>query len=112
VVLVGEAAGLVSPSSAEGISFALESGAALAAGGVTGAAARYRAAAAPLRRKVLSKVLKGALLYRPSLRNLVLASGIGAVPVGPLPSPASRGRGSPGTSPAPPRVARAGPSHA
>lgn len=86
VALVGEAAGFVSPSSAEGISFALESGAAfaaaLAAGGVAGAAERYRAATAPLRRKVLSKVLKGALLDQSLLRGLALASGIGSVPVG------------------------------
>jgi flavin-dependent dehydrogenase len=86
VTLVGEAAGFVSPSSAEGISFALESGAALAAalasGGVAGAAERYRAATAPLRRKVLSKVLKGALLDRAALRGLALATGLGSVQVG------------------------------
>ena len=89
VALVGEAAGFVSPSSAEGISFALESGAALAAalavGGVEGAARRYREATAPLRRKVLTKVLKGALLDRALLRSLALASGIGTVPVGAAP---------------------------
>jgi flavin-dependent dehydrogenase len=86
VTLVGEAAGFVSPSSAEGISFALESGAALAAalasGGVAGAAERYGAATAPLRRKVLSKVLKGALLDRAALRGLALATGFGSVQVG------------------------------
>jgi geranylgeranyl reductase len=90
VALVGEAAGFVSPSSAEGISFALESGAAfaaaLAAGGVEGAAERYRAATAPLRRKVLSKMVKGALLDRALLRSLALASGIGSVPVGAAPA--------------------------
>ncbi len=91
VALVGEAAGFVSPSSAEGISFALESGAdfaaALAAGGVAGAAERYRAATMPLRRKVLSKVLKGALLDQALVRGLALASGIGSVRVGAAPSP-------------------------
>jgi geranylgeranyl diphosphate/geranylgeranyl-bacteriochlorophyllide a reductase len=90
VALVGEAAGFVSPSSAEGISFALESGAAfaaaLAAGGVAGATERYRAATAPLRRKVPSKVWKGALLDLPLLRSLALASGIGSVTVGAAPS--------------------------
>jgi flavin-dependent dehydrogenase len=90
VALVGEAAGFVSPSSAEGISFALDSGAALAAvlaeGDVTDLERRYRAATAPLRRKVLSKALKGALLDRAVLRNLALTSGIGSVPVGAAPS--------------------------
>jgi len=90
VALVGEAAGLVSPSSGEGISYALESGAALAAGllsgDVEGALGRYRAAVAPLRRKVLSKIVKGALLDRALVRRLALASGLGAVPVGEAPA--------------------------
>jgi hypothetical protein len=47
---------------------------------------RYRAATAPLRRKVLSKALKGAFLDRALLRNLALASGIGSIPVGAAPS--------------------------
>jgi len=88
IALVGEAAGLVSPSSGEGISYALESGAALAsalAAGVEGAVGRYRAAVEPLRRKVLSKVVKGALLDRALVRRLALASGLGAVPVGEAP---------------------------
>jgi flavin-dependent dehydrogenase len=98
VALVGEAAGFVSPSSAEGISFALESGAALGAaieaGGVEGAAERYRAATARLARKVLAKVLKGLLLDRAAFRSAALASGVGAIPVG-----------------APPRLRNPAPAH-
>lgn len=91
VALAGEAAGFVSPSSAEGISFALESGAALGealATGLDGWAERYRDATAALRRKVLAKVVKGALLDRAALRSLALASGLGAVRVGVAPETA------------------------
>jgi geranylgeranyl diphosphate/geranylgeranyl-bacteriochlorophyllide a reductase len=88
VALAGEAAGFVSPSSAEGISFALESGAALGAAlapGLDGWAQRYADATARLRRKVLAKVLKGALLDRAAVRRLALATGVGAVSVGDAP---------------------------
>lgn len=85
VALLGEAAGLVSPSSAEGISFALRSAASLAAAlerGPAGWPARYRAATGPLRRALLWKTLKAPVLYAPPLRRLVMASGLLAVPVG------------------------------
>jgi flavin-dependent dehydrogenase len=89
VALVGEAAGLVSPSSAEGISFALRSGAALAAAlapGIDGWEARHRAGIARLRRVVAGKLAKRPALYHPALRRLVLASGIGSVTVGAPPT--------------------------
>lgn len=85
VGLVGEAAGLLSPSSAEGISLALRSATLLAGaleGGLEGWAARYRAATGPLRRGLLWKVLKAPVLYAPPLRRLVMATGLGAAPVG------------------------------
>jgi flavin-dependent dehydrogenase len=85
VGLVGEAAGFLSPSSAEGISFALRSAALLAGAlepGLAGWAARYRAATRPLRRGLALKALKAPLLYAPRVRRLVMASGIGAVAVG------------------------------
>jgi flavin-dependent dehydrogenase len=89
VALVGEAAGLVSPSSAEGVSSALRSASALAAAlapGLDGWAARYRAGTAALRRSVFLKNLKAPILYVPALRRVVLASGIGAVEVGEPPA--------------------------
>jgi flavin-dependent dehydrogenase len=85
VALVGEAAGLVSPSSAEGVSFALRSAALLAEAlspAREGWADRYRAATRSLRRGLILKTLKTPLLYTPALRRLVMASGLGATRVG------------------------------
>jgi len=81
VALVGEAAGLVSPSSAEGISFALRSGAALAeacAPGLDGAVGRYCRAALPLKLEVCAKFAKSSVIYGPALRHAVMRSGIGS----------------------------------
>jgi geranylgeranyl diphosphate/geranylgeranyl-bacteriochlorophyllide a reductase len=77
-LLAGEAAGLVSPSSGEGISFALESGA--AAGRATGhrpdgaaaPAAAYRRAFMPLARKVMVKTVKARIIYSPAAREWAL----------------------------------------
>jgi len=101
LALVGEAAGLVSPSSGEGVSFALESASLLAA-----AVRRrgrdfmrsYRRSAAGLRRKILFKSLKASLLYRPRVRQALLASGLGSVNVAgatALPDRALKGRREP-----------------
>ena len=88
VALVGEAAGFVSPSSAEGISRALRSGAALAAAlatGLEGWEARYREGTAGLRRELAAKTLKAPMLFSPVLRRLVMASGLGTIAVGESP---------------------------
>jgi flavin-dependent dehydrogenase len=90
VALLGEAAGLVSPSSAEGISFALRSAAALARAlepGLPGWRERYGAATRPLRAHLLLNRLKVPLMYRPWARRLLLASGLRA---GPPPARAGR----------------------
>ncbi|NLG83852.1 MAG: colicin M resistance protein CbrA, partial [Firmicutes bacterium] len=82
--LVGEAAGWISPSSAEGLSYAFRSALALAAslaGGPEGFLARYRAATFGLRRNILFKNLKSPAMYLPPLRRAILAAGIGSVPV-------------------------------
>lgn len=88
VALVGEAAGLISPSSAEGISFALESGAVLAASINAYGHARldasdirrilmaYRRAVLPLRFKIGLKCLKVPIMYTPALRHSIMRSGI------------------------------------
>lgn len=82
VYLLGEAAGLISPSSFEGISYALRSGCMLAkaalAGGDVGRS--YRRAAGSLCREVLSRRLKRPFMYWPKLRGLVLRSGLQALP--------------------------------
>ncbi|MBR7092801.1 MAG: FAD-binding protein [Clostridia bacterium] len=81
--LIGEAAGFISPSSLEGISYALSSSEALAAAlnrsDTPGAAfARYRRATAGLHRKVFFRCLKRPFMYRPLLRRLVMRSGLTA----------------------------------
>jgi flavin-dependent dehydrogenase len=89
IALVGEAAGFVSPSSAEGVSSALRSASALAAAldaGFDGWEARYRAATASLRRSVLLKNLKVPIVYAPALRRVVMASGLRAIDVGEPPA--------------------------
>lgn len=79
--LVGEAAGFISPSSFEGISYALSSAEALAKAlaktDIPAEAARqYRKSTRGLRLKLKIKCLKAALLSSPPLRALVLRSGI------------------------------------
>ncbi len=87
VILIGEAAGLVSPSSAEGISYALRSGAAAAAAiadaglGVDVVAA-YRRTARPLALEVVAKVAKAHALRQPHVRRAIMRSGIGRVGAG------------------------------
>ncbi len=77
-MLAGEAAGLVSPSSGEGISFALESGAAAgrAAGynrdGPGAPATAYRKAFIPLARKVMVKTVKARIIRSPAAREWAL----------------------------------------
>jgi flavin-dependent dehydrogenase len=82
VVLLGEAAGLISPSSAEGISYALRSAEALAESlesGTDGAVARYRRNGGPLAAEVVAKTVKARAIYTAQTRRLVMRSGIGAM---------------------------------
>ncbi len=81
--LIGEAAGLISPSSLEGISYAMKSGLALATAIERANSLdqhkieyHYRKAVAPLRRKVMLRAMKRMVLCSKALRNLVLASGV------------------------------------
>jgi geranylgeranyl reductase len=77
--LVGEAAGWISPSSAEGLSYAMRSAAALADAlkdGTRGFLGRYRANTAGLRRNIVIKNLKSSFIFGPHLRMLVMRSGI------------------------------------
>jgi len=84
ILLAGEAAGFISPSSAEGISFALRSAAALARAlepGLAGADARYRAAAWPLALSVQAKAIKASAIYGRVTRRAIMRSGLGSIPV-------------------------------
>ncbi|MDY0088309.1 MAG: FAD-binding protein [Coriobacteriia bacterium] len=82
LICVGEAAGLISASSAEGISYALRSGAALASAlqhGIDGASSRYRSLVAPVVADTLLKVAKARVLYSTPLRRAIMRSGITAI---------------------------------
>ena len=84
--LIGEAAGLISPSSFEGISYALHSGQLLAEAfdrvdDTRRITAYYRRHAAKLRRKVHMKCIKRPFMYQPTLRRLVMKSGLMSVRV-------------------------------
>lgn len=75
VFLVGEAAGLISPSSSEGISFALRSGEKLAeafkAKHTLSIRARYEKALLPLKTSIALKSLKSPVMYQKAWRGMV-----------------------------------------
>lgn len=96
--LIGEAAGFISPSSLEGISYALDSAEMLAdafnenfprlgggdnGGGRQGVAEKifeaYRRRSRKICRKLLLKTLKNPFMYNPTLREIVMKSGISAL---------------------------------
>ena len=82
VLLAGEAAGFISPSSAEGISYALRSGADLAGAlvpGIEGVGERYLRAAWPLALRVGWKAAKGSAIYAAAVRPLLMKSAVGAI---------------------------------
>lgn len=79
MVLLGEAAGWISPSSAEGFSYAFRSARALAealSNGLEGATDRYRAKTKGLTANVIMKNLKSPFMYQPQLRSMVLRTGV------------------------------------
>ena len=82
--LIGEAAGFISPSSLEGISFALESSEALADAFEASSDSRkmlkkYKGLTQKLRAKVAVKCLKRPFMYQKLLRNAVMRSGVTAI---------------------------------
>ena len=80
--LIGEAAGFISPSSLEGISYAMESADMLSSAlGTSAPAAKYRIKTLKLRLKLGLKVLKCPFMYHPFLRKLVMKSGIQSIKV-------------------------------
>ena len=79
VALIGEAAGAISPSSAEGISYALKTSLYLAeslAEGIEGFLDRYRNKTKDIKTNLLWKNLKCPAMYQPTLRKLAMKSGL------------------------------------
>lgn len=77
--LIGEAGGFISPSSAEGLSFAFKIAHALALSlneGIEGFQARYKKRIQPLIRSVAVKRVKNIVMYNKILRALVMKSGV------------------------------------
>jgi geranylgeranyl reductase len=84
IVLLGEAAGWISPSSAEGLSYAFRSAQLLAEVLETGPenlAQRYHAATMPLRRNIFLKSLKSRVVFHPTLRRIIMRLGLRSMEV-------------------------------
>lgn len=80
VLLLGEAGGFISPSSLEGISWAMRCGEyAAMAFDARDPCAAYRARTQKLRFKLFLKMLKCPFMYNPILRKMVLLSGVKAL---------------------------------
>lgn len=87
VFLLGEAAGFISPSSLEGMSYALDSAEKLAS--IFNVSEKeispeilfkqYRAGTRKIRLKLLTKILKNPFMYNPVLRTIVMKSGVTAI---------------------------------
>ena len=84
IVLLGEAAGLISPSSAEGISYAMRSTVALADAlmpGINGFQRRYMRNLRPLYLKLGLKHIKRPVMYSLILRKFILKTGLMSIDV-------------------------------
>ncbi|MFW6369420.1 MAG: FAD-binding protein [Myxococcota bacterium] len=92
VALIGEAAGLISPSSAEGISYAFCSAVALAEAlspGLNSFSGRYRRALAGVLLKIMLKSAKAPFIFTPWMRGAVMRAGISRVEPAPKRGPMS-----------------------
>jgi len=82
IAFIGEAAGAISPSSAEGISYALKSSLYLAQSleeGLDGFLDRYQKKVKELRFNLLRKILKSPAMYHPMLRYWAMKSGLQSI---------------------------------
>lgn len=78
--LIGEAAGFISPSSFEGISYAIESAILLKDALYSPfPSIIYRNSTAAMRKRLLGKLLKAKVMYTPMLRAAALRSGLSAL---------------------------------
>lgn len=79
VALIGEAAGWISPSSAEGLSYSMKSALALAQSlemKLEGFMGIYKNNTASLKRNIFIKNLKSPFMYNPAIRKAVMKSGL------------------------------------
>lgn len=79
IALIGEASGAISPSSAEGISYALKSSLYLAQSleqGIDGFLDRYKKQVGDIKLNLLFKNIKSPAMYNPFLRRLAMKSGL------------------------------------
>jgi flavin-dependent dehydrogenase len=82
IAFLGEAAGWISPSSAEGISYAFRSARALAEAlliSPDGFEKRYRKKTKNLRMNISLKIMKSHFIFNPTLRKMVMNSGLQSV---------------------------------
>ena len=82
VALIGEAAGWISPSSAEGMSYSFRSAIALAdalSSGLNNFQGHYWRNTRSLRRNILLKNVKSPIMYNSVLRKLVMLSGLNSI---------------------------------
>ena len=82
--LIGEAAGFISPSSLEGISYAIDSGYLLSQclnNNRDDPNMEYRKGTRGIRLKLCSKYLKRPFMYNPVSRKLIMKSGLMSVPI-------------------------------
>lgn len=82
--LIGEAAGFISPSSLEGISYAFDSAYELSKvlnSEIKNPNKKYKSKTLKIRIKLLTKIMKTSVLYNPFFRKLVMASKISNIDV-------------------------------
>lgn len=82
--LLGEAAGFISPSSLEGLSYAMDSARILSEVlnyDASNPNKTYMRRTLPIKMALWGKNLKSPFIYRPGLRNLILRSGVSAINV-------------------------------
>ena len=82
IALVGEAAGFISPSSAEGFSYAFKSAIALAEAlrpSLENFNHRYHCKTSPMRRNLAVKNLKSHVIYNPTLRKTIMQTALASM---------------------------------
>ena len=87
IALLGEAGGWISPSSAEGLSYAFRSALMLAEAlhsAPDGFEKRYCEATRQLRNNIFLKNMKSHLIFKPMLRRIVMNSGLQSITLGRL----------------------------
>ena len=84
VFLIGEAAGFISSSSLEGISYAIDSGYLLSQclnNNANNPNSEYRRETRKIRRRLLLKYLKRPFLFGPKIRKLIMKSGLSSITI-------------------------------